>query len=229
MRRPATVRSAAVLAATLLGGASIVSGCGVSADDQPRTLARTATSQPKREPATAGTTTAYLYLVANGKIVASNRDVESREPAKVLGALFDDVTDADHAADLISLIPRGTTLRSAVRSGSTLTVDLSKEFDNLVGSARGQATAQIVLTATELGGVEEVTFLVDGKASKVFSPTSGDTNRVSACDYLPLLASDDDMRADTLPAASVRHLTALRTALTSHCPSSGTNRTSSSK
>ena len=224
MGRPPLSRQplVAIAALTLAAGLAMTAACGVSLDDRPRALARSATSQPRREAANSGVTTAYLYFVENGRIVAATRDVPDRSATTVLSALFDDLTAEEHAADLISQIPSGTTLRSANRSDGMLTVDLSKEFDNLVGSARGQAAAQIVFSATELAGIDEVTFLVDGKVSKVFSPVSGDADRVGACDYLPLLASDDDMRADNLPAAATRHITALRTSLASRCPASAT-------
>ena len=209
-----------IAAVTLAAWVMMTASCGVSLDARPRTLEQSATSQPRREAPSSGVTTTFLYFVENGRIVASSRDVPDRSPATVLSALFDDLTDEDHATDLISQIPSGTSLRSAVLSDGTLTVDLSKEFDNLVGSARGQAAAQIVFSSTELTGIDEVTFLVDGKSSKVFSPVSGDADRVGACDYLPLLASNDDMRADKLPAAAARRVTALRSSLASRCPAS---------
>lgn len=214
-----------ILAAALMAACLVTTplACGVPLDGQPRMLHRSAVAKPKREPQS-GSTSTYLYFLANGKIVAAARAVADLRPQTVLTALIDNLTPEESASQLVSQIPRGTSLRSATVNGSVLSVDLSTGFDDLVGTARGQAAGQIVLTATELSGIDEVSFLVDGQPSKVYSSVNGDTNRVSACDFLPLLASNDDMRTDQLWPAAVRHVSALRTSLTNRCPSSPTNR-----
>lgn len=225
---PGSARRRVAVVAALVGSLSVSAACGVPLDSQPRTLHRSAVAQPKSEPRS-GSTSTYLYFLANGKIVAAARAVADLQPATVLTALIADLTAEETASQLVSQIPRGTSLRSATVNGSVLTVDLSTGFDDLVGTARGQAAGQIVLTATELPNIEEVSFLVDGKPSKVYSSVNGDTNRVRACDFLPLLASNDDMRVDQLWPAAVRHVNGLRLSLMSRCPDSPTNRTTSAR
>ena len=64
----------------------------------------------------------------------------------------------------MSQIPKGTKVVSAEQTGDVVAVDLSHEFENVIGSSRQQAIGQFVFTATELVGVNELEFTVSGTA-----------------------------------------------------------------
>ena len=63
---------------------------------------------------------------------------------------------------LVSTIPQGTTLRSAVLRGGTLRVDVSDELLQLSGDTLVDAIAQLVFTASEIDGVRSVKIVVEG-------------------------------------------------------------------
>ena len=97
-------------------------------------------------------------------------------------------------------------------------VDLSKEFENVVGPSRQQAIAQMVLTATEFPEVRSLRFLVDGKPVQVTSPTRGDTTTVTDCDYRSLLPTADEVAKADLDAATTERLNLRRESLEQRCP-----------
>lgn len=197
-----------------------VSACGVPLDDQPRTIAApTSTTSPQEQtnPGEDGGTTAFLFFIANERLINLEEDVSRRAPTDVLATLFR-VDPKDTNDDVASQIPTGTRLLSADQTGETLVVDVSEEFDNLVGPARFQATAQIVLTATELSGVDVVTLRIAGEPTQVFSPSRGDVDEVGACDYVGLLPTIDLIGSWSLDQRSQRHLTTRRNMLIAQCP-----------
>lgn len=202
-----------------------VSACGVPLDDQPRTIAApTSTTSPQEQtnPGEDGGTTAFLFFIANERLINLEEDVSRRAPTDVLATLFR-VDPKDTNDDVASQIPTGTRLLSADQTGETLVVDVSEEFDNLVGPARFQATAQIVLTATELSGVDVVTLRIAGEPTQVFSPSRGDVDEVGACDYVGLLPTIDLIGSWSLDQRSQRHLTTRRNMLIAQCPTSTGN------
>jgi hypothetical protein len=121
------------------------------------------------------------------------------------------------AAGIVNQIPAGTRLLGAQQLGSALNVNLSSEFDNLVGTGRTQATAQIVFTATDLTGIETLTFSIDGKPTMIVSPAAGDTSTVTACDFRGLLPTDDEVQEANLSTDAGRHLLTLRNRLDARC------------
>ncbi|HNI34812.1 MAG TPA: GerMN domain-containing protein [Microthrixaceae bacterium] len=198
-----------------------VSACGVPLDDTPRPIAApTSTTSPQEQTNTDedGGTTAFLFFIANERLINLEEDVSRRSTADVLSTLFR-VDPTDSNDEVTSQIPTGTRLLSADQSGETLVVNVSEEFDNLVGPARFQATAQIVLTATELSGVDVVTLRIEGEPTQVFSPSRGDVDEVGACDYVGLLPTIDLIGSWSLDQRSQRHLTTRRNMLVAQCPS----------
>jgi hypothetical protein len=142
----------------------------------------------------------------------------------VLGALLQMPESSERVNGLGSSIPTGTRLQGLQTDGTTLSVDLSDDFENVVGTARQQAIGQMVLTATEFAGVQDVRFLVDGKPLQVTSPTRGDTTTVGACDYESLLPTTEDAKEADLDAGTAERLAARRAALDDHCPAPSTTR-----
>ena len=119
-----------------------VSACGVPLDDTPRPIAApTSTTSPQEQTNTDedGGTTAFLFFIANERLINLEEDVSRRSTADVLSTLFR-VDPTDSNDEVTSQIPTGTRLLSADQSGETLVVNVSEEFDNLVGPARFQAT-----------------------------------------------------------------------------------------
>jgi hypothetical protein len=111
-------------------------GCGIPIDQEPRALSTNAvepTTQPVSE---SGDSSAFLFFVKNDRIVTATRDVASRSPTDVLTALLAKMDPIASAAGIVNQIPAGTRLLGAQQLGSALNVNLSSEFDNLVGTGR---------------------------------------------------------------------------------------------
>ncbi|MFN8053317.1 MAG: GerMN domain-containing protein [Acidimicrobiales bacterium] len=212
-RRPPVV---VALVATLVG--LLAGACGIPLDDAPRAVVASSTTTAPGTATTVqpGDTTAFLFFIADNHLIDIDQEIPSRQPRDVLSALFAGVP-AGSSADVVSQIPTGTRLLDVRQNGNQLDVDVSKEFDNLVGAGRTQATAQIVLTATDLNGVDQVALLIDGQQTQVFSPVSGDSDRVGACDYLNLFPTDDLLQSWPLDRKAQRHLTTRRNMLSEQC------------
>jgi len=211
-------RLAAALAVVLAVAA--ITGCGVPLDSSPRAVvAATTTTTSDGEPAVneEGDSTAFLYFIANNQLINLDQDIPSRRPTDVLTALFSGVP-IGASKDVVSQIPTGTRLLGAEQSGTVLDVNVSKDFDNLVGAGRAQATAQIVMTATDLSGIDEVSLRIEGQPTQVFSQVRGDADRVGACDYIGLLPTEDVLATWPLDRKSQRHLTTRRNMLDAQCP-----------
>ena len=68
------------------------------------------------------------------------------------------------SVELVSLIPEGTTLQSwTLQTDGTLSLDLSEAFGRLTGISLTRAEYCIVLTLSQLEGVERVSITVDGQ------------------------------------------------------------------
>jgi len=203
-----TGRVASVLAVT------VFVGCGIPLDDAPRAQATTSAPVEQSTPTTpSGGSAAFVYLTVEDHIVPVESPVGDGSPEARLQALL----GAKPVTPTASQIPTGTRLRGVQRNSSVVTVDLTDEFDNLQGTARRMAAAQIVFTLTELPGIEDVLFRVEGRATQVDSPLVGDTDRVRACDYLELLPTTEQAVADQLDAEAMEHADERRVALR-RCP-----------
>ena len=88
----------------------------------------------------------------------------------------------------------------------------------MIGASRQLAIGQIVLTVTELAGITEVTFQIDGDPQRVSSPVAGDVVRVSDCDYLPLMPTAETIQGSTIAPDAAAHLLARRQSLAARCP-----------
>ena len=139
----------------------------------------------------------------------------------VMGSLFDAPDTESVGRDLTTSVPVDTKVEHLDLADGTLTVDLSGEFDNLVGPSRQQAIAQIVLTATEFPSVERVRFRVDGTAVPVPTPTRGDAPTVSECDYASLLADPVEMAQAGVTLNAIQRTQARAADLERHCDNTG--------
>ena len=99
-------------------------------------------------------------------------------------------------------------------------VNLSSEFENVVGPKRQEAIAQLVMTATEFPDITSLRFKVNDKTLQVTSPTRGDTTTVTACDFALLLPTAEQADGSQLPAAAIERLNLRRQDLAKNCPES---------
>lgn len=182
------VRSSARLAASL-SAALVVAACGIPLDDAPRAIEVTTTTEHSgtapESTAASGDGTVVLYYLSDNLLTAVEAEGSNRSPAQVLTSLFAGVPAAARS-EVSTQIPNGTQLLGTVITGGSLVIDVSSEFNNLVGSGRTLALAQIVMTVTELDEVRSVSMRIDGVDVPVYSPETGDTASVTDCDYRSL-------------------------------------------
>jgi spore germination protein GerM len=89
------------------------------------------------------------------------RDV-GNTPADALRVLFKGPNSEELQARMRSAIPVGTQLNRVRQNGSVLVVDVSNELQQLNGEALIDGVAQIVLTASEITGVSQISITIDG-------------------------------------------------------------------
>lgn len=218
MRHRAGRRTAALLTATAVLAAA--AGCSIGTDSEPRALvvSTTTTSTPSA-PSTGGAS-AQLWYLRDGALVPAGVSLPDHTVSTTIGALFATPDPAVKSQELTSSVPIDTELSNLDINEGVLTVNLSKEFDNVVGPSRQQAIAQIVLTATEFVSVSKVRFKVDGKAVQVATPTRGDATTVTACDYASLLGDPAELAQSGLTNESMQQLDQRVATLQETCPAS---------
>ena len=210
--RPRFVASTMCVAASVL-----VASCGIPLDQEPRDMTASTTTVVGRTPTTeTGHSTAHLYFISNAVVTSISDELSTREPTDVLRALVAGQPPGTSRA-ITTQIPTGTKVLGTKLDNGVLVVDLSGEFNNLVGRGRTRATAQIVLTATELTGVDQVALSLNGRSTQMFSPKRGDVDRVTACDFLSLLPTDQQVAATPVDASERRHMQFRRDALATRC------------
>jgi hypothetical protein len=221
-RRPHRPVLALMVVAALVG--PLAAACSIDTDSTPRGLVVSTTTTEAESSPTSGGATGVLYYVRDGKLVPVSRSLPDLTPTTVTSALLGTPEPLERVAGLSSSIPTGTELLGLQVDGDTVEVNLSKDFENVVGTGRQQAIAQMVMTLTEFSDVSAVRFLVDGKPVQVTSPTRGDTTSVGDCDYESLLTTEDEARDGDLDVATTQRLDQRRTALANTCPSPTTTR-----
>jgi spore germination protein GerM len=199
--------------------ALVAASCGIPVDSSPRSISvDSAGRTPSGSPTQGGDTTAYLYFVKNDHMAPQSRKVSTQDTTAVLRVLVAGPTSADTSSGLITQIPGGTLVRSVRSVGTSTRVALSRQFQNVIGTAQVEAIAQIVFTVTELQPDARIEFLVGGQMLKVTSPTRGDVGHVGECDFVSLLPTDDQLKEAKLSVDSMKHLSTVRKALTLKCP-----------
>ncbi len=207
-------RPVALLAMSL---ATLVAACGVDVDSAPRPVrtepsTTTTSSVPER-----GRAEVVLYYVREGTLLPVIDELPNRGLESTLRALLQPPDGSVAMEGLGTSIPAGTELIDVDRTNAVLRINLSEDFDNVVGRSRQQAIGQLVLTATQVSSVDDVTFEVDGEQLTVSSPARGDRTVVDACDFRSLLATVDDASEASLPYESVRVLEERRVELDQEC------------
>jgi len=217
-RSPARLGTALGLAVVM---ATSVISCGIASDDSPRPLAIATTSTTEGpSTATSGGTAAVLYYLRDGKLVPITKSLPDRTLGTVMNALLNDAESDDLPPGTGTAIPMGSTLKDLSEGTDTTELNLSTEFENVVGPKRQEAIAQLVMTATEFPDIDSLRFEVNDKVLQVTSPTRGDTTTVTACDFALLLPTPEQAEGSQLPASAIERLNLRRQDLEKNCPES---------
>jgi spore germination protein GerM len=155
----------------------LLAGCGVSADREPRAIdpgdlpADLLDPTPSSSTTLAGSTTAVtVYLLSRTgdetRLVAVRRKVEDANSAgDRISALLAPVSKEEQGDGLMSSIPSDTVLLDTdqIEANHELVVDLSGALFDVQGKELANAFAQIVWTVSEMAGIDQVRFRVDGE------------------------------------------------------------------
>lgn len=184
----------------LLGASLLVAslaGCGLSADEEPQAITSELLEPTERTVTTlTGTTTpATVYLLVRQGDATMLAEVERpvadpARPADRIEAVLEPVSAAEQARGFVSSIPADTVLLDTEldEDSGELLVNLSGALFDVQGKELANAFAQLVLTATEIDGVESVRFEVDGEPYR--APNADGIEQegaVTAADYRSLL------------------------------------------
>lgn len=164
-----------------LAGLGLMGGCGVSVDRQPRTIAADKVPYQLLEqaPTTTSSTTPLavpsidvpVYYVLNGRLVEVPRQVtQSPSVTKAVIALLLGPGPDEEAAGLRTAITPTITIEVGTLEQGVVTMDLSSDFSKLPRDEQQLALAQLVWTATGIGGVTGALFTLDGKNIEVVLP-----------------------------------------------------------
>ena len=122
-------------AAGLLVAVLATAACGIRADDSARALAVSTTTTEAESAPTSGGAAAVLYYVREGKLIPVTRSLPDRRLGTVISALLEPPEPIERIAGLGTSIPAGTELLGLQVDGDTVDIDLSREFENVVGPA----------------------------------------------------------------------------------------------
>lgn len=186
--RPSSAPRPLRRAAAWLVFAAAVAGCGIPLDETPRAVQVTTTTSVDdgASSSTVGGDTVYLYFLQDNALTAIATEGSAYDPNQVLAALFAGAPQSA-GSNVSSQIPSGVRLLDVDVDNGTITIDVSSEFDNLVGQGRTLALAQIVMTLTGLPDIDSVSMRVEGSDVPMYSPETGDSAAVRDCDYRSLL------------------------------------------
>jgi hypothetical protein len=147
-----------------------ITSCSIAAEGSPRNIAvgdRGDLSVNFDQPAGAAVGSGRIYLLSP-EVLGQPRTIQSvardvgDTPLNAMRALFEGPNTDELQASLRTAIPSGTQLLDVRQTGSELTVDVSSELQQLTGEALVDGVAQIVLTASEITGISEVSISIDG-------------------------------------------------------------------
>lgn len=183
------------LLVVLLAGAGLT-GCGLPVNEQPSAIPASAVpfGLLRPSPSAAASSEAgpksRIFFLQDGRLRPVTRSIHGvNPPADLVRAVLLGPRPAESEQGLTSAIPAQTRLLSLDVSGTTATLDLSKEFGDLGGPAQVQAVAQLVYTVSQSPHIDAVRFDVEGKPIEVPDATGSLTlAAVSPRDYPTLPA-----------------------------------------
>ena len=167
--------------------AASVSGCGIRTDARPRALPADDVPFGLLEEGGTTTTTApvasvpreavLVYLVNGGRMFPVVREVNAPVTvAKSLTALLFGPQEDESAQGVRSAINPAAGVQARPLDSTTFLVDLSTEFAQGSTSEQVLGLAQIVYTATGVGGVTRVRFTLNGAPVEVPTPSGALTS-----------------------------------------------------
>jgi spore germination protein GerM len=180
-----------------------VAGCGLSANSHPQEIASADLPPDLATPSTSSSTSSTItptsssvtiyYLVQQDgvtKLHGVARDIaDATRPRDRLAALLAAPTPEEQATGVLTSIPADTLLLDSevVEADQELVVDLSRSLFDVQGQELRNAFAQIVWTATEISGIRQVRFRVDGEDFRVPDEDGIEqSGAVSRSDYISL-------------------------------------------
>lgn len=188
-----TRRIGALLLAALL--AVLAAGCGRQGGEPEDTA-----------DAAAETTSAYLRLYCPADLSEKNKSAGGGDAVNGIAVSWREVRGEDRGRqqqaqyimelllggctdkDFICPVPEGTQVNSCTVTGGTVSVDLSREYDQLMGVERTIADYCITLSLMQLDGIYAVRLTVDGRLPE------GRTNEVYTSEEVLLTSPDDIVR-----------------------------------
>ena len=161
--RRGALGSAAMLALAL-------ASCSIKSEGGPRDIPqrdRGELNSDSEQGAGAATGSGRIYLLTP-EVPGQPRTLKSvardvgNTPSDALRSLFKGPNPGELQARMRSAIPTGTQLNNVRQNGPVLVVDVSNELQQLNGEALIDGVAQIVLTASEITGVSQISITIDG-------------------------------------------------------------------
>lgn len=195
------MRRLTALAVLITAVALLVGACGLSEDGAPRAIDEEAlpvelTDRP-RATTTIPTELAEVRLsfrvsqqddgtsrlVPVPRQVRADADVEAKIES-VLDSLVRRA-EGDEQAVGTNFVPNDVVVQSVDLNSDTdtVTIDLSADMADVDGPGQPLAYAQLVYTATQFDGVENVVFTIDGKAGNAVDGTGQSESLVSRASY----------------------------------------------
>lgn len=193
-------------AATLLGIAVALTACGVEPQAEPEDVSiapvLTTPASPTR---TSAGPTVVLWFLEGDRLAPVRRAASGTGPATALDLLADGPTPEESADGLSTALftPQPLAVVDGRQSDSTLTVAVSPAFVNVSGDNQLRAVAQVVWTATEFAGVEEVRFVTEDGPLEVPTDEGLTDEPVEREDYASVAPEDAPPDSpSTAPAAA---------------------------
>lgn len=174
-RRRVSLASVALASLALAAGAA---GCGVPVDPEPRALSTDELPMGLFESMTTTTTspapvadapeqvsaTVEVFMVDRSRLVRATRLVtQPITLGQVIGALLTGPSELEDAAGYVTAIDPRTRLLEASVDNGVARLNLSESFLDTPTQAQILAVGQLVLTATGLEDVEEVSLSLNGR------------------------------------------------------------------
>lgn len=157
------------MTAPVVIAALAVAGCTIQEDSGPRIIPEDQRGQFSAQPTgdeAAGSNRIFLLAPTAGdeepKLRSVLRDVPNT-PQAILESLLAGVNADEQQSGLSSVLPDDLELLSARVLGRRLTIDVNDAMNELTAEALPLAVAQLVATASEIEGVENVRLQVNGE------------------------------------------------------------------
>ncbi len=186
----------------LLATAVALAACGVDPQAEPEDVAiAPVLSSPASPTRTSAGPTVLLWFLEGDRLAPVGRAASGTGPATALDLLADGPTPEESAEGLSTALftPQPLAVVDGGQSGSTLTVAVSPAFVNVSGDNQLRAVAQVVWTATEFAGVEEVRFVSEDGPLEVPTDEGLTDDPVEREDYASVAPED---AAPATPATS---------------------------